>query len=38
MTPEEKKELEFVTKTAFKAAIGIAILFATAIVIAEILK
>jgi hypothetical protein len=38
MTPQEKKELEFVLNTAFKAAIGIVILFATAIIIAEILK
>lgn len=38
MTPKEKKELEFVTKTAFKVAIGIVILFAAAIIIAEILK
>ena len=38
MTPEEKKELEFVTKTLFKVAIGIVIIFAVAVIIAEILK
>jgi len=27
MTPQEKKELDFVLKTALKVAIGIAVLF-----------
>jgi|688.fasta_scaffold985312_2 hypothetical protein len=38
MTPQEKKELDFVIETLFKVAIGIVILFAAAIIIAEILK
>ena len=38
MTPQEKKELEYVTKTAFKVAIGISIMFAISFTIAYFLK
>jgi hypothetical protein len=33
MTPEEKEELKFVTKAAFKIAIGIVVIFTVLIVI-----
>lgn len=38
MTPQEKKELEFIKKTLFKVAIGISIIFAILFGIAFILK
>ena len=38
MTPQEKKELEFVTKTAFKVVIGIVILFVVLFTTAYFLK
>ncbi len=37
MTPQEKKELEFVTKQAVKVAIGIAVLFFALIIISTLI-
>jgi len=37
MTPQEKKELDFVLKTATKCAVGIAILFFGLLIITTIL-
>jgi hypothetical protein len=37
MTPQEKKELEFVLKTGLKCAIGIAVFFFTLLILASIL-
>jgi hypothetical protein len=37
MTPQEKKELEFVLKTGLKCAIGIAILFFGLLILTTIL-
>ncbi len=37
MTPQEKKELDFVLKTATKVAVGIAILFLSLLILTNIL-
>ena len=37
MTPQEKKELEFVLKTGLKCAIGIAVLFFGLLILTTIL-
>jgi len=37
MTPEEKKELDFVLKTAMQVAIGIAVLFFGLLILTTIL-
>jgi hypothetical protein len=37
MTPQEKKELDFVLKTATKCAIGIAVLFFGLLILTSIL-
>lgn len=37
MTPQEKKELDFVLKTAVKVAVGIAILFFGLLILTNIL-
>ena len=37
MTPQEKKELDFVLKTGLKCAIGIAILFLSLLILTNIL-
>jgi hypothetical protein len=37
MTDQEKKELDFVLKTGFKCAIGIAVLFFALLILASIL-
>ena len=37
MTPEEKKELDFVLKTALQVAIGIAVLFFGLLIITNLL-
>ncbi len=37
MTPQEKKELDFVLKTALKCAIGMAILFFALLIITNLL-
>ncbi len=38
MTPQEKKELDFIVKTAFKVAIGIVILSVVLFIIADYLN
>jgi hypothetical protein len=38
MTPEEKKEIEFVTKTAIKIGVGILIVFGILITLVSFLK
>jgi hypothetical protein len=37
MTPQEKKELNFVVKTAIKCGIGIAVLLTTLLILANVL-
>jgi hypothetical protein len=37
MTPQEKKELDFVLKTGLKCAIGIAVLFFALLILTSIL-
>lgn len=37
LTPQEKKELEFVTRQAIKVVIGIAVLFLTVLILSNIL-
>lgn len=37
MTPQEKKELDFVLKTAVKVAVGIAVLFFGLLILTSIL-